>query len=91
MKHKEDTDFSSLLDSIQRVDAPPFLLTRIKEKIKTNPDVKVGVGWVLAGSVSLMLVLVVNVVVMSKSSVKNQQTTNLVASMNLAPDNTLYQ
>ena len=91
MKHKEDTNFSSLLGTIQRVDAPPFLLTRIKEKIKTNPEIKIGLGWVFAGSVSLMLVLVLNVVVMSKSSVKNQQTANLVASMNLVPDNTLYQ
>jgi hypothetical protein len=91
MKHKVDTDFSSLLSTIQKVDAPPFLLTRIKEKIKTNPEIKIGLGWVFAGSVSLILVLVVNVVVMSKSNVKNQQTTNLVASMNLAPDNTLYQ
>ena len=91
MKHKEDTNFSSLLGTIQRVDAPPFLLTRIKEKIKTNPEIKIGLGWVFAGSLSLMLVLVLNVVVMSKSSVKNQQTANLVASMNLVPDNTLYQ
>lgn len=91
MKHKEDTDFSSLLDSIQRVDAPPFLLTRIKEKIKTNPDVKVGVGWVLAGGMSLVMVLIINLVVISKNNIKHQQTPNLVASMNLAPDNTLYQ
>jgi hypothetical protein len=91
MKHEVDTDFSSLLGTISKVDAPPFLLTRIKEKIKAKPEIKIGLGWVFAGSVSLMLVLVVNVIVMNKSNVKNQQTTNLVASMNLAPDNTLYQ
>ena len=53
MKHEVDTDFSSLLSTIQKVDAPPFLLTRIKEKIKTNPEIKIGLGWVFAGSVDL--------------------------------------
>jgi hypothetical protein len=91
MKHEVDTDFSSLLSTIQKVDAPPFLLTRIKEKLKSNPDVKVGVGWVLAGGMSLVMVLIINVVVISKNSTKHQQIPNLVESMNLAPDNTLYQ
>jgi hypothetical protein len=90
MKHEVDTDFSSLLSTIQKVDAPPFLLTRIKEKLKSNPDVKVGVGWVLAGGMSLVMVLIINVVVISKNSTKHQQIPNLVESMNLAPDNTLY-
>ncbi len=91
MKHEVDTDFSYYLGNIQRVDAPPFLLTRIKEKAMANSDIKVGRGWVLAGGMSLAMVLIMNVVIINRDSAKQQKTQNLVESMNLAADNTLYQ
>lgn len=91
MKHEVDTDFSYYLGNIQRVDAPPFLLTRIKEKIKTNPEIKVGMGWVLAGGMSLIMMLIMNVAIINRDSVKHPKTQNLIESMNLAPENTLYQ
>ena len=91
MKHEVDTDFSYYLGNIQRVDAPPFLLTRIKEKIKTEPEIKVGMGWVLAGGMSLIMMLIMNVAIINRDSVKHPKTQNLIESMNLAPENTLYQ
>ncbi len=91
MKQEVDTDISSLLGKLQRIDAPPFLLTRIKEKIKTEPEIKVGMGWVLAGGMSLIMMLIMNVAIINRDSVKHPKTQNLIESMNLAPENTLYQ
>lgn len=90
MKLEGDTNYSTMLGNIKRVDAPPYLLTRIQEKVKTHPEIKVGMGWVLAGSMSLVMVLLMNVVIINRNIAKYKKTQNIIVSMNLVADNTLY-
>jgi hypothetical protein len=82
---KTDID---MLGQIQKVDAPPFLLTRIKQKIENthNSNFSPRLAWSLAMAVVLVLLLNLGVII-SKTS----HTDSLADTMNLLPKNTLYR
>lgn len=77
-----------MLGQIQKVDAPPFLLTRIRQKIENarNSNFSPRLAWSLFTAVVLVLLLNLGVVI-SKTS----DTDNLADTMNLLPKNTLYR
>jgi|GEM_PF-3888834 len=52
---------SDLLHEIQRLDAPPFLLTRIKEKVARVYEQKVTPAFATASVCMLLLVFVLNI------------------------------
>lgn len=78
-----------LLDNIKRVDAPPFMLTRIQAKIDVlqTEVVKPVFAWSLAGVV--IIVLLVNLMAY-KQYQKSDNSGNLVELMDLAPQNDIY-
>jgi hypothetical protein len=81
----------NLLAHIKNVDAPPFLMTRIHQKIETayrnrfSPRLAFGLVAVF------VLVVVLNIFVITTYCKQNREDMNLAQSMNLMPNNSLYR
>lgn len=79
------------LNKIQQVDPPPFLFTRIQQKIEKTYATVLPRKFACALSLSFIVVVVLNVGVLAYK-VKQKNGVNSVAqSMNLVPDNELYK
>lgn len=85
-----------LLKQIKQVDAPHFLLTRIRQQIENLSYVEAPVKWKWAFAASAILILALNVSIFFKSADtttaagKNTGIENVVKSMNLTSTNNLY-
>lgn len=82
-----------LLKQIKDVDAPPFLLTRIRQQIQNLENVEAPVKWKWAFAISAVLILALNVSILFKST--DTQTAkpgieNVVKALNLSSANNLY-
>ncbi|MEL6190684.1 MAG: hypothetical protein AAFR66_01485 [Bacteroidota bacterium] len=91
---REDTDFERL-SRIQKVDAPPFLFTRIEAKINALQEEVYPIRWMrlaLAGFVVLMLLnlWLVGQNVVGGSSVGEDNMSVLSAGVELYQSNQLY-
>jgi hypothetical protein len=80
-----------LLEHIQKVDAPTFLLTRIQQKIDNTYLSKLSPRVVFGLSVSFLLIVVLNIAVIVTYDKSSKQESNLAQSMNLMTDNNLYR
>lgn len=91
MKQTDNMDSVSMLESIGKAAAPPFLLTRIKQRI-ANGNIRqyVSPRWVAVASLSFVLLLMVNVYVLKGYENKSNVKSNLAQAMNLYPNNSLY-
>ncbi len=85
-----------LLKQIKEVEAPLFLLTRIKQQIENLGNVEAPVNWKWAFAVSAVLILTLNISILFKSNDttevigKSGGIENVVKSMNLTTTNQLY-
>jgi hypothetical protein len=81
-----------LLKKIKEVDAPPFLLTRIKERIDSSTIEKAPATWRLAFVTAAIIVLALNVSILFKSSGKQNEKgiEEVISSMDLSNTNDLY-
>lgn len=82
-----------LLKKIKVVDAPPFLLTRIRQQIQNLGEVEAPVKWKWAFALTALVILVLNVSVFFKSTqteTKKDGIENVISSMNLSTVNDLY-
>lgn len=79
-----------VLSQIAKVNAPAFLYTRIKEKLRHNytvnftPKISVSLGF------SLVLILILNAAVILKYQPRSLPQKNLLVSLNLQSTNDLY-
>jgi hypothetical protein len=80
------------LKNIRQADAPPFLFTRIKERIDSIGDTQVSPQWKFAFIVTALLILALNTGVLVQSSGKeNKNSINeVVSSMQLSSLNDFY-
>ena len=80
------------LKRIKQVDAPPFLLTRIKQQIQNLGNVPAPVKWkwAFAGSAIIILVLNVSILLKEDSSQESSGIETVASSMNLTNTNALY-
>ncbi|MGB4844141.1 MAG: hypothetical protein WBP16_06735 [Ferruginibacter sp.] len=85
-----------LLKQIKAVDAPPFLLTRIRQQIDNLNNVEAPVKWKWAFAVSAVLIMALNISILFTSNDKTVDTDKaagietVVSSMNLTNTNQLY-
>lgn len=81
-----------LLKKIQKVDAPPFLLTRILARIESPGSMPAPASWRLAFIAVLITVLSLNVSLFLKSSdsADSRGIEEVVYSMELSNSNDLY-
>lgn len=81
----------NLLEQIQHVNAPPFLLTRIQQHIRNKKESSFSpaLTWVL--SLSLAIVVIANSALLVNTVITSKHEQNLAQSMNLLPQNELYK
>lgn len=81
----------NILDQVQKVSAPPFLLTRIQQRIrnKKESNFSPALSWVL--SLSLTIIVVANGVVLANMIIESKKEKTLLQSMSLLPNNELYK
>jgi hypothetical protein len=93
MNTKNELD---LLKQIKKVDAPPFLLTRINQQISALQNTKAPLvwKWTFAASIIVLLITNISIVVSSTKSTtptnNNNNIENIVSSMSLSSTNELY-
>jgi hypothetical protein len=87
-------DKLNLLKQIKEVDAPPFLLTRIRQRVQDLDNAETPLKWKWAFALASVVVLALNISILftSSSSVikKNAGVENMVNAMNLSDKNDLY-
>jgi hypothetical protein len=83
-----------LLKNIKKVDAPPFLLTRIKQQIDNLSNVEAPVKWKWAFALTSVIIMMLNVTIFLKSNESSEKKTtgveNVINGMNLSTKNDLY-
>jgi len=82
------------LKKIQKVEAPPFLFTRIEQKVKNLDSDHIPFRWVLSTSLSLCILLILNINLLS-TSIQATNTSNndlelILEDMQLNTSNQLY-
>jgi hypothetical protein len=83
-----------LLKQIKEVDAPPFLLTRIKQQVQNIQQAEAPVKWKWAFAVASIAILLLNISMLFTSSFSSTKKTtgieSIVRTMNLSTANDLY-
>jgi hypothetical protein len=83
-----------LLKNIKKVDAPPFLLTRVKQQILNFSKVEAPVKWKWAFALTSVIVIMLNVMIFLKSNLtsekKDTAVENVINGMNLSAKNDFY-
>ncbi len=81
-----------VLKKIEEVEAPPFLITRIRQRINTLSAAQAPVKWKWSFAVIglLLLVLNISIVFKSKQVSSSQGITNIVTDFHLSTTNNFY-
>lgn len=83
-----------LLKQIQEVDAPPYLLTRIRQQLQNLDNIEAPVKWKWTFAFSSVVILALNLSVFFKQvDVSREDNTGIetvVNSMNLVTTNNIY-
>jgi hypothetical protein len=82
-----------LLKQIRQVDAPPFLLTRIWQRLLMPADAEAPVKWKWAFAVTTFVILVFNISILFKTSGNEEKNTGIkevFTTMQLSSTNELY-
>lgn len=83
-----------LLKQIKEVDAPPFLLTRIRQQLQNLDNAEAPVKWKWAFALTSVAILVLNISIFFKTADTTYKNTTgietVINSMNLATTNNIY-
>jgi hypothetical protein len=87
-------DKLDLLKNIKKVDAPPFLLTRVKQQIHNLSNVEAPIKWKWAFALTSVFIIMLNITIYFKSNIAYEKKTtgveNVINGMNLSTKNDLY-
>ncbi len=90
METKNDINLN-WLDQIQKVDASPFLLTRIEQRIANKRSNKLSKPLTWSLGFSFIVLLVINTIIITQVRSTPSEDANLVVALKLMPDNNLYK
>ena len=79
------------LGKIQKVEAPPYLFTRIQQKIEQLNAERMPKSTFLALNLSFLLLVIINVIVLKDNSLERKATENYIESIHLIDNNSLYK
>lgn len=100
MKQEKDKWVEEVLGSsknLKRAEASPFLLTRVKEKLKEGTEpmrniIPVKQAWIYVLTFAVLLIFNLDLMLTSSSAQSSEQEIYRVAkSYSLIPDNNIYQ
>jgi len=91
-KKKESKDtIDTLLQKIEKVEAPMFLFTKIQARINKELEASIPIKYVWAAVFSLMILLVLNVWTMQEATVQSKDNIAvLMEEMDLIPHNSFF-
>ncbi|MBX2905937.1 MAG: hypothetical protein KF744_07865 [Taibaiella sp.] len=91
-RQKDGLDALKMLGEVARVDAPPFLLTRIRQRV-ANVQQRVSGKWVVATALSMILIIAMNIYLVAgqRNNSRTETSHELAQAMNLLPQNSLYE
>jgi hypothetical protein len=91
-KHQTIEERMEQLGRVQRVDAPPFLYTRVLERVRQLKVEEVKTPWVWATALALLLLVLVNGALLTRApeSPGTEQLESVADAMSINPDNNLY-
>jgi hypothetical protein len=91
MKPSFSYDPSEPLDLLEKVDAPPFMFTRIMQKVSDvyEQQVSPSIAWV--GSILLVGIFALNIWIVSNSPNKQTKKSAQLQSLVFLPNNSLYE
>jgi len=91
MQTKSNKHSLELLEQIQKVEAPPFLFTRIQQRIlnASLSEFSPRLTWTI--SLSFLLVLIINFAVMTQRVKQTNTNPDLVETFQLMQNNSLYK
>lgn len=91
-KKKEPKDsIDAMLQSIEQVEAPMFLFTKIQARISQQLEASIPVRYVWAAVFSLMILLVLNVWTMQDATIQTKDNVAvMMEEMDLLPNNSFY-
>lgn len=78
------------LKLIEKVEAPPFLYTRIMQRIETEtakPQMK---NFTWAIGISMVIILAFNIIAISSRGRQSEKNNSLIMELSLVPQNNLY-
>lgn len=78
------------LERIEKVDTPPFLFTRIQEKVKQQLTERVSTRQAVLYMTGIALVILINVFTL-RSSGSREPENALATELGLSPENQLYK
>lgn len=93
---EQNNSLQKVLESakwLKKIEAPPFLFTRIEQKIKNASNYSVPIKWVTVSISALIFLVVVNFIFISKSSIQkkdNKAGNELAIGLGLNYSNQLY-
>lgn len=77
-----------ILEKIQKVDTPPFLYTRILNRIQNKAKETVPVKWAVAAAACLLVLITINITVIQSGQKNNSA--DLSEIFSLQTSNSLY-
>lgn len=91
MKINNSHDFLEQLHTVEKVEVSPFLFSRIEQKINTLGEntVSTKMGWTMVTSVSIIVIF--NLFIITQSSWIPKENNNLLQSLQIQNNNSLYQ
>lgn len=91
MKNNNIDKQLDLLKQVKRVETPPFLLTRIRQKAQQKEaETMLSPQLVWGITASFVVLFLINIAVVSTQFSAPVQDISLLESMNLLPNNTIY-
>ena len=88
---KEADKFLKPLEFIEKVETPPFLLTRIQQKIQNELSNRVPPKTAWVWGISLAMIILLNVLAITKHQKANNDDRSLIDTFQLMSDNNLYR
>ena len=79
-----------MLEGIKQVDAPPFLWTRIQQKVEHASRSRFSLKVTFALVAIAIVVIMINALLVTDNIKKNAIDSNLAQAMDLLPHNSLY-
>jgi hypothetical protein len=89
MNGKNSDNMLDLLEQVKRVEAPPFLYTRIEARLGAIREPRVRMKWILASSLSFAMLLLFNLYVVKKHNEQLSKTSSGFSY--LVPKNSIYE